>query len=193
MKKSTIILLVCIGVVVLLAFAIASSLTKSYNQMVAGEESVEKSLADLSTMLQRRADLIPNLVNTVKGESNHELAIIDNVTSARTKLVNANTVEEMANANSQLSSSLKMLMLNVTENYPEIASSKAFTELRDELSGTENRIAVARKDYNGVVQTYNLLIKKFPNNILAGMFGFEKAEYFEADESAQEVPNVSFE
>ena len=99
----------------------------------------------------------------------------------------------MSEANNQLSSSLKVLMLNITENYPQIASSTAYTELRDELSGTENRIAVARRDYNAIVQSFNLLIKKFPNNILAGMFGFEKAEYFEADESAQEVPNVSFE
>ena len=189
MKKSTIILLACIAIVVVVAI---SSVVSSYNKMVTAEEDVERVLSDLSTMLQRRADLIPNLVNTVKGESNHELAVINSVTSARTKLVNANTVEEMAEANSQLSSSLKMLMLNVTENYPEIATSKAFTQLRDELAGTENRIAVARKDYNEVVKEFNLIIKKFPNSILAGMFGFEKAEYFEADESAKEVPNVSF-
>jgi len=192
MKKSKIVLWGCLALVIVLIFSLGSSLKNSYNKMVTGEEGVEKSLADLDTMLQRRADLIPNLVNTVKGESSHELEIINSVTSARTKLVNANTVEEMSEANNQLSSSLKMLMLNVTENYPQIASSKAFTDLRDELAGTENRIAVARRDYNGVVQDFNLFIKKFPNNILAGMFGFEKAEYFEADESAQEVPNVSF-
>lgn len=192
MKKSTIVLLGCLAFFVVLLLCLGISLKNSYNKMVTVQEGVEKALADLDTMLQRRADLIPNLVNTVKGESSHELAIINSVTSARTKLVNADTVEEMSEANSQLSSSLKMLMLNVTENYPQIATSKAFTDLRDELSGTENRIAVARRDYNGVVQEYNLFIKKFPNNILAGMFGFEKAEYFEADESAQEVPNVSF-
>lgn len=192
MKKSTIVLLGCLALFVILALCLGNSLKNSYNKMVTRQEGVEKALADLGTTLQRRADLIPNLVNTVKGESSHELAIINSVTSARTKLVNADTVEEMSQANSQLSSSLKMLMLNVTENYPQIATSKAFTELRDELAGTENRIAVARRDYNGVVQEYNLFIKKFPNNILAVMFGFEKAEYFEADESAQEVPNVSF-
>ena len=192
MKKSTIILLGVLAFFVVLILCLGISFKNSYNKMVTAQEGVEKALADLDTMLQRRADLIPNLVNTVKGESNHELEIINSVTSARTKLVNADTVEEMSEANSQLSSSLKMLMLNVTENYPQIATSKAFTELRDELSGTENRIAVARRDYNGAVQEYNLFIKKFPNNILAGMFGFEKAEYFEADESAQEVPNVSF-
>lgn len=192
MKKSTIVLWGCLALFIVLIFSLGISLKNSYNKMVTGQEGVEKSLADLDTMLQRRADLIPNLVNTVKGESSHELEIINSVTSARTKLVNANTVEEMSEANNQLSSSLKMLMLNVTENYPQIATSKAFTDLRDELAGTENRIAVARRDYNGVVQEFNLFIKKFPNNILAGMFGFEKAEYFEADESAQEVPNVRF-
>jgi LemA protein len=192
MKKSTIVLLGVLAFFLVLILCLGNSFKNSYNKMITGQEGVEKALADLDTMLQRRADLIPNLVNTVKGESSHELEIINSVTSARTKLVNADTVEEMSEANSQLSSSLKMLMLNVTENYPQIATSKAFTDLRDELSGTENRIAVARRDYNGVVQEYNLFIKKFPNNILAGMFGFEKAEYFEADESAQEVPNVSF-
>jgi len=192
MKKSKIVLWGCLALVIVLIFSLGSSLKNSYNKMVTGEEGVEKSLADLDTMLQRRADLIPNLVNTVKGESSHELEIINSVTSARTKLVNANTVEEMSEANNQLSSSLKMLMLNVTENYPQIASSKAFTDLRDELAGTENRIAVARRDYNGVVQDFNLFIKKFPNNILAGMFGFEKAEYFTANESSKEVPTVEF-
>ena len=193
MKKSTIILLVCVAIFIILIGGLVSSIISAYNDMVTGEEKVKKALADLDTMLQRRADLIPNLVNTIKGETSHELAVIDSVTNARTKLVNANTVEEMSEANSQLSSSLKMLMLNVTENYPEIASSQSFISLKDELSGTENRIAVARRDYNGVVQEFNLLIKKFPNSILAGMFGFEKAEYFEADEGSQEVPNVSFE
>ena len=192
MKRSTIVLLVCLVLFIVLIFSLGSSLIKSYNTMVTAEEGVDKSLADLSTILQRRADLIPNLVATVERELEQESAIIDSVTSARTKLVNASTVEDMSEANSQLSSSLKVLMLNVTENYPEIATSKAFTELRDELSGTENRIAVARKDYNAVVQNYNLTIKRFPNNIIAGMFGFEKAEYFEADESAQEAPDVIF-
>lgn len=193
MKKGTIILLVCIGLFILLIFSLVSSISNSYNKMIAAQEEVESELANLDVMLQRRADLIPNLVNTVKGATNHESEILDKVTNARTKLVNANTVEEMSSANSELSSSLKMLMLNVTENYPEIATTEQFAGLTDELSGTENRIATARRDYNEVVKSYNLLIKKFPNNILAGMFGFEKAAYFEADETSSEVPNVSFE
>lgn len=193
MKKGTIILLVCLGLFILLIFSLISSISNSYNKMIAAQEEVESELANLDVMLQRRADLIPNLVNTVKGATNHESEILDKVTNARTKLVNANTVEDMSSANSELTNSLKMLMLNVTENYPEIAATEQFTGLTDELSGTENRIATARRDYNEVVKSYNLLIKKFPNNILASMFGFEKAAYFEADEASSEVPNVSFE
>ena len=193
MKRSTIILLLCLVLFVAFVISISSSLTQKYNQMVVAQEEVEKILSDLHIALQRRGDLIPNLVNTVKGQSSHELAVINSVTAARTKLVNANTVEEMSEANNQLSSSLKMLMLNVTENYPEIESSEAFKRFEDQLAGTENRIAVARRDYNETVQNFNLLIKKFPNSILAGMFGFEKAEYFEANESSMEAPDVSFE
>lgn len=193
MKKSTIILLVCLVLFIVFIISLSSSLMKSYNQMVTAQEEVEKILSDLHIALQRRGDLIPNLLNTVKGQTSHELAVINSVTSARTKLVNANTVEEMSEANNQLSSSLKMLMLNVTENYPEIESSDAFQRFEDELAGTENRIAIARRDYNEVVKDFNLLIKKVPNNILASFFGFEKAEYFEADESSMEAPDVNFE
>ena len=107
-------------------------------------------------------------------------------------MVSANSVEEKSNANNELSSSLKALMV-VVENYPDLKSSENFKQLSDELAGTENRIAVARKDYNNAVKTLNTSIKKFPNNILAGMFGFEQATYFEADEKSSEVPSVSFE
>lgn len=193
MKKSTIILLACIGILILLIISVVSSLIGSYNKMVTAREDVKSQLSNLDVMLQRRADLIPNLVNTVKGVTSHESDIIDKVTNARTKLVNAKTVEEMSSANNELSSSLKVLMLNVTENYPEIAATESFTGLTDELAGTENRIATARRDYNNAVKSYNLIIKRFPNSILAGMFGFEQEAYFEADEASSEVPNVSFE
>lgn len=143
-------------------------------------------------MLQRRADLIPNLVSTVKGYTSHENEIIDKVTDARKKLVNASSIEEKSNANNELSSSLNALMV-IVENYPDLKSSENFKQLSDELAGTENRIAVARKDYNNSVKKLNTSIKKFPNNILAGMFGFEQATYFEADEKSSEVPSVKFE
>ncbi len=188
MKKSSIGTIAIIAIIVIIAImAIAG-----YNGMVSKKESVDSALSDLDVMLQRRADLIPNLVSTVKGYTNHENEVIDKITEARAKLSSANSVEEKSKANNELSSSLNALMV-VVENYPDLKSSENFKQLSDELAGTENRIAVARKDYNNSVKTLNTTIKKFPNNIIAGMFGFEKAEYFEADESSSEVPNVNFE
>lgn len=188
MKKSSIGLICIIALIVILGILLVSG----YNGMVSKQENVDSSLSDLDVMLQRRADLIPNLINTVKGYTNHENEIIDKVTEARTKLVNANSIAEKSNANNELSNSLNALMV-VVENYPDLKSSENFTQLSDELAGTENRIAVARKDYNNAVKILNTTIKKFPNNLLAGMFGFEQATYFEADKSSSEVPSVSFE
>lgn len=188
MKKSSIVIICIIAVIAIIGIAMASG----YNGIISKEEAVENSLSNLDVMLQRRADLIPNLVNTVKGYTNHENEIIDKITEARAKLTSANSVEEKSDANNELSSSLNALML-VVENYPDLKSSENFKQLSDELAGTENRIAVARKDYNDSVKTLNTSIKKFPNNILAGIFGFEQAAYFEADEGSTEVPSVSFE
>ena len=188
MKKSNIGLICVIAVVAIIAIMMISG----YNGMVSKQENVESALSDLDVMLQRRADLIPNLVSTVKGYTSHETEIINKVTEARTKLVNASSVEEKSNANDELTNSLNALMV-VVENYPDLKSSQNFIQLSDELSGTENRIAVARKDYNNAVKTLNTTIKKFPNNLLAKMFGFEQSVYFEANESSTEVPNVSFE
>lgn len=185
MKKFLIVLAV---IVILIAIVLVST----YNGMVSKKENIDSSLSNLDVMLQRRADLIPNLVNTVKGYTDHENEIITQVTDARTKLVNSNTLEEKATANEELTDSLKTLML-VVENYPDLKSSQNFIQLSDELAGTENRISVARKDYNDAVKSFNTSIIKFPNNLLAGMFGFEKASYFEADENSVEVPNASFE
>lgn len=179
-------------VVIALVVTIAIFMIGGYNGIVTKQENVESSLSNLDVMLQRRADLIPNLVNTVKGYTSHESDVISKITDARTKLVNANSVEEKSNANNELTNSLNALMV-VVENYPDLKSSQNFIALSDELAGTENRIAVARKDYNDAVKELNTTIKKFPNNLLAGMFGFEQAVYFEADDKSTEVPNVSFE
>lgn len=187
MKKSSIVIICIMALIVI----IGAILISGYNGMVSKQEVIESSLSNLDVMLQRRADLIPNLVSTVKGYTNHEAEIIDKVTTARTKLVNASSVEEKSNANNELTSSLNALML-VVENYPDLKSSDNFKQLSDELAGTENRIAVARRDYNNAVQSFNTSIKRFPNNILAGMFGFEQGKYFEADESSAEVPSVNF-
>lgn len=183
-----------VGVICIIAILaiIVITVISGYNGIVSKKETVESSLSDLEVMLQRRADLIPNLVSTVKGYTSHENEIIDKVTDARKKLVNASSIEEKSNANNELSSSLNALMV-IVENYPDLKSSENFKQLSDELAGTENRIAVARKDYNNSVKKLNTSIKKFPNNILAGMFGFEQATYFEADEKSSEVPSVKFE
>lgn len=188
MKKSNMGLIIVIAIVVLIGIIIMSS----YNGIVSLSEDVDSKYATIDTYLQRRADLIPNLVSTVKGYTQHEESIIDSITEAREKMTSAKTVTEKAEANDELTSALNNLMI-VVENYPDLKASTNFTQLSDELSGTENRIAVARRDYNDAVKTYNLSIKQFPNSILAGMFGFNTATYFEASESSKDVPNVSFE
>ena len=191
MKNSTKALLAVIGVILLIIIVLVSSVISSYNKMVTARENVDTLMADLDVVLQRRADLIPNLVNTVKGAAAHETEIIDSVTSARANLLGASGVSEKAEANAELSKAINALMV-IVENYPTISTSANYTQLSDELAGTENRIATARRDYNNAVKEYNSLIIKFPNNMLAGMFGMEKAEYFEASEGSTEVPTVDF-
>ena len=152
---------------------------------------MDKELANVDVQLERRADLIPNLVSTVKGYTSHETEIIDKITTARENLLKADTVEEKGTANDQLTSALNALMV-VVENYPDLKSNENFIQLSDELAGTENRIATARRDYNNTVTDYNTTVKRFPTNILASMFGFEKKSYFEVSEGKTEVPKVEF-
>lgn len=187
MKKSTIIILVIAVVIVL----IIGMLGISYNGIVSKSEEVDNKFATIDTMLQRRADLIPNLVNTVKGYASQEKEVINSVTEARAKLAGAGTVAEKSEADGELTSALNRLMI-VVENYPDLKSSQNFAQLADELEGTENRIAVARKDYNDAVKTYNVKVKKFPTNLIVGMFGYEQKDYFEASEGSKEVPDVQF-
>lgn len=187
MKKSTI----AIIVIVVILIAIIAGLVSSYNGVVSLSEEVDNKFATIDTMLQRRADLIPNLVNTVKGYTNQEQAVIDSVTDARAKLAGANSVEEKANADQELTSALNNLLV-VVENYPDLTSSQNFINLSDELAGTENRISTARKDYNDAVKEYNTKIKRFPTNIVSGMFGYGEKEYFQASEGSEEVPTVDF-
>jgi len=185
MKKAGIIIVAVIAV-------IAMMLISSYNGLVSKAEEVDSKFSAIDTQLQRRADLIPNLVNTVKGYASHEQSVIDSVTEARAKLSGATTVAEKAEADQELTSALNRLMV-VVENYPDLKANENFTQLMDELAGTENRIATARKDYNDVVKVYNLKVKRFPGNIMAGMFGFDVKDYFEASEGSKEAPNVNFE
>ncbi len=184
MKKAWIIVL---AVVVLLGIAAMGS----YNNLVKQNESVNGKWSQIDVTLQRRADLIPNLVATVKGYAAHEQAILNNLADARSRLVGAQGVAEKAVANEELSSSLSRL-LAIVENYPNLKADANFRQLQDELAGTENRIAVARKDYNDSVQIYNAKIKTLPTSIWAGMLGFTPREYFQADPAAQTVPQVNF-
>ena len=186
-STAVIILIAIIGIVAILGL----SAVGTYNGLVTSREAVTTEAANIDTYLQRRADLIPNLVNTVKGFTNHENEIIDKITSARENLLKANTTEEKLAANNELTKDLNALMV-IVENYPDIKSSENFIALQDELSGTENRIATARKDYNEAAKSYNTKLQSFPTNIIAGMFNFEKVDYFEADESSKDVPVVDF-
>lgn len=182
-----------IGIVVVVIVALIGIFSVStYNSLVDKSEEVDKKYSDISVQLERRADLIPNLVSTVKGYAEHESSIIDSVTSSREKLVNAKSINEKAEANQELTASLNSLFA-IAENYPDLKANTNFINLQDELAGTENRIAVARKDYNEVVSSYNKAIKKFPASFFASLFHFESKEYFEAKDSANEVPDVSFE
>ncbi len=187
MKKLSIGIITIIGVVVILGMI----LIFNYNSIIATAEEVDNKFATIDTYLQRRADLIPNLVNTVKGYTQHEQEIVEMVTKAREKMVGAISVSEKAEANDELTSAIKNLMV-VVENYPDLKSSQNFIQLSDELAGSENRIATARRDYNEAVKDYNLKIKRFPTNILANMFGFYSKEYFQVTKESQEVTNVQF-
>lgn len=187
MKKGNTLLLVIVAVIIVIALALGGS----YNSIVTLEENVNSEFSNVSVMLERRADLIPNLVSTVKGYASHEQAAIDSVTKARENLLQAKTIEEKGEANNELTSALNALMV-IVENYPDLKANQNFIQLSDELAGTENRIATARRDYNNAVKAYNSKVKKFPTNLIAGMFGFSEKDYFEVEPSKTEVPKVEF-
>jgi len=164
----------------------------NYNNLINLKENVNSQYSNIDVCLQRRSDLIPNLVSTVKGYTNHEKEILTQISESRAKLSGASNINEKSQASTELTSAISRLLV-VVENYPNLKADAQFIALTDELAGTENRIAVARRDYNTAVQNYNQTIKKFPVNIIANMFNFESAERFESTESAKEVPVVSFE
>ncbi len=162
-----------------------------YNTMVSLDEGVKSAWAQVETQLQRRMDLIPNYVATVKGYAAHEKETFVQVTEARSKVAGAGSVPEKIQANNQLTSALSRLMV-VVERYPDLKANQNFIALQDELAGTENRISVARMRYNEAVKIYNVSIRKFPQNFIANMFDFKRAEFFEAPKEAKEVPKVKF-
>ncbi|HHU61879.1 MAG: LemA family protein [Bacillota bacterium] len=187
MKKSTIVL-ISIAVILLI---LVTSVVGKYNQLVELENSVDGRWAQVENQLQRRADLIPNLVNTVKGYAGHEEKVFADVADARARLLGANNPADAASANAGLDSALGRL-LALSESYPELKADSSFIRLQDELAGTENRIATERMRFNEAVQTWNATIRKFPTNIVANFMGGQAKSYFEAAPSAQEVPQVQF-
>ncbi len=188
MKKRSIVIIAVIVIAVIAVIGCVST----YNGLVDSRESVTEAQSQISAQLQRRADLIPNFVATVKGYSDYEKETYTAVTEARSAVQKASSVTEQSAASEQLDRAIDIWVNAVTEAYPDLKASAQYTALQDELAGTENRIALSRKDYNEEAKEYNTAIKKFPRNIFAGIFGFEPADYFTADESASQVPQVSF-
>ena len=194
MKKSSVII-----VLIVAAIVVVWGIT-GYNGLVSMDEGVQTKWADVETQYQRRADLIPNLVNTVKGYAAHESETLQAVVEARAKATSVNidptnmSAEQIANfqkAQDGVSSALGRLLVTV-EKYPDLKANENFKELQAQLEGTENRISVARRDYNEAARKYNTSLRSFPKNILAGMFGFEKKSYFEAQEGSEQAPTVQF-
>lgn len=162
-----------------------------YNKLVKARNKVKNAWAQIDVQLNRRNDLIPNLVETVKGYAGHEKGVLENVTKARSGLMNASSVKDIQEADNQLTGALRTLFA-VAENYPELKANTNFKELQNELSGTEDKIAYSRQFYNDTVLMYNNTCQEFPNNIIAGIFGFKEADFFEAAEGARTVPKVEF-
>jgi LemA protein len=180
------------GVLILVVLLIFGSFVSARNQMVAKDQNVKSMWSEVDVQLERRADLIPNLVETVKGFTKEESTVFGDIANARAGLLNAQGPQAKIAANGTLDSAFGRL-LALTENYPQLRSSEQFIRLQDELSGTENRIGVARKRYNDAIQDYNTFILQFPNSIWAGMSGFkENTAYFTASTAARTVPSVKF-
>lgn len=185
----------CLGVVVILllaVFVMAIPVFTNYNRIVGLDEQIKTAWSEVDNQLQRRSDLIPNLVNTVKGYASHEKQIFTQIADARSRLAGAKTIPEKIDAATSLDSALSRL-LAIVENYPDLKANESFNRLMDELSGTENRIAVARMRYNECIKNYNITIRRVPGNMIARIFGFkEQTAYFKAEEKAKEVPKVEF-
>lgn len=196
MKKGLIVLIIVVAVVLILFFWIKGM----YNTMVRMDEAVSQAWAQVENVYQRRADLVPNLVSTVKGYAEHESSTLEAVVEARAKATQATvdpsslSEEELSrfmSAQNELGTAIGRLLVSV-ERYPDLKANQNFLELQAQLEGTENRITVERQKFNEAARSYNVTVRRFPNNIFAGMFGFEKKGYFEASEGAEQAPVVSF-
>lgn len=186
--------LISLGVIALLVVMMISTFIGIFNSLQLMDENVNSKWAQVNNQLKRRNDLIPNLVATVKGYATHEKTVFTNIAEARAKLsgsMNKNDVKAVQKSNNELSGALSRLLM-VVERYPELKADKNFVNLQDELAGTENRLSVARKDYNDSVQLINAKIRTFPTSIIASISGIKSREYFEVDESEKKVPEVKF-
>lgn len=178
-------------IVVLILGIIFIPTVSVYNNLVGLEQKVKVAESNIDTQLQRRSDLIPNLVETVRGYATQEKEIFTDIANARSKLAGSQTVEDRAAADSQLSSALSRLLV-VVENYPELKSSQNFRDLTVALESAENRISIERQNYNEAVDSYNTRVRRFPGSIIAGIFNFEERPYYKAAEGARDVPKVDF-
>ena len=192
MKKAMLAVAVVIGILVIAAIMLGGSYFRIRNQIVTQKEAMRAAWSQVDNVIQRRADLIPNLVNTVKGYASHEQKVFSDIAAARAQLIGARNPQERIAANAQVESALSRLLV-VAENYPNLKADQQFLRLQDELAGTENRIAVERMRYNQAVQAYNTTIQIFPNSLVASLSGFQRENaYFKADNAAREVPKVDF-
>ncbi|HEX4031161.1 MAG TPA: LemA family protein [Terracidiphilus sp.] len=192
MKRGLVITLAVVGVLVVAVLLVFGSYVSAKNQMVAKDQDVKTAWSEVDVQLERRADLIPNLVQTVKGFTKEESTVFGDIANARAGMLNAQGPAAKIAANNKLDGAIGRLLL-LTENYPQLRSSDQFMRLQDELAGTENRISVARRRYNDSLRDYNTFVLQFPNSIWANMAGFhENSAYFTASPAAQQVPKVSF-
>ncbi|MBW2038980.1 MAG: LemA family protein [Deltaproteobacteria bacterium] len=191
MGRGTKVGLIIVAIVLVLVLGSYSYIKGTYNELVTLDEGFKAAWAQVENQLQRRMDLIPNYVETVKGYARHEQEVFLKVTEARAKVAGAGSISKKIAANNELTAALGRLLL-VVERYPDLKANQNFIRLQDELAGTENRIAVERRRYNEAVRAYNVRIRRFPTNILAGIFGFTRAPFFEAPEEATKPPKVKF-
>lgn len=182
---------VYLWIIIIIIVVLILWLISTYNSLITSRNRVDEAWADIEVQLKRRYDLIPNLVETVKGYASHEKGVFEKVTEARTRALSAKTMKEHAEAENMLSGTLKTLFA-VAENYPDLKASQNFLELQRELTDTEDKIQAARRFYNGNVRDFNIKIQIFPNNLVAGWLKFTSREFFDMDEKEKEVPSVKF-
>jgi LemA protein len=191
MKSVWIVVGVILGVIILAAVVVGGTFVSKWNQLVTMDTDIKAKWAQVDNQLQRRADLIPNLVETVKGFAAQEKSIMESIANARAKMAGGGSVQDRIAASNELSSALSRLLV-VVENYPQLKSNVTFNRLMDELAGTENRLSVERKRYNDSVQVYNTTIRQFPSNLIAPMLGFKEQPFFQVPEAARQAPQVKF-